>query len=296
MALSEVLWADVLDIAIPTEPFALATSNFGGYIAAPRRDYFAFDITDAELGGLRVIRDGADISLGDLFMEWTQRFRLHKDTGHTRNNPEYFLETQRRRYLCVGLQLAWPLLSLLLVGQLAVLAVPDALPHGKLPNCNDISFFMGPVDIHTVQATHRSQDELVIDYNAGRFATAAKWLRGQLVEPDDDTNDLIGMQCKNETLLWLDTMARFGSNTKHAHAHVMFGGMPRYSMEALVVSLRICDKLKGDNHLMDSMELAGQYLGMQEGWLVENLDDVSFLPHLQSGDTGSHWTQPSPLW
>ena len=62
MALSEVLWADVLDIAIPTEPLALATSNFGGYIAAPRRDYFAFDITDAEVGGLRVIRDGADIS------------------------------------------------------------------------------------------------------------------------------------------------------------------------------------------------------------------------------------------
>ena len=105
MALSEVLWADVLDIAIPTEPLALATSNFGGYISAPRRDPFAFYITIAELGGLRVIRDGADISLGDLLMEWTQRFRLHKDTGHIRNIPEYFRQTRRRRYRHVGLQL-----------------------------------------------------------------------------------------------------------------------------------------------------------------------------------------------
>ena len=101
-----------------------------------------------------------------------------------------------------------------------------------------------------MESRHRRQDIVVIDYNREQFALAAQWLRGQLADIDDGTDDVISCRSRQDTLSWLDTMAKFASSTSFANQAVMFRGVQRYTMERLVISLRLCGVLNGDAHLM----------------------------------------------
>ena len=215
LALQNLLWSNICDVAVLDCPKKLHL--FVGKLTGPTKDFFVFDKDAAWMDGVGVtLRGGERMQLTDLLDMWSQTHRTMVDHGRGRHYAPGIRRDQAR-YKCFGLQMLWHMLSLALVRKLHVLVVPQLLRFDMPPtNPFLLPYLMGSaMDMASLERRQCSED-VVIDYSRERFSIAAQWLRGQLIDIDNGTDDVIGVRSKNETLAWLDTMAKFASSTRHA--------------------------------------------------------------------------------
>ena len=109
-----------------------------------------------------------------------------------------------------------------------------------------------------------------ISFDPNKFAGAAALIRGQCFHADDGDN--LSQISQPNILAWLDTMADRCRTSPLSVGRLSQRGSRRvleFDMRRLVSAVRMADFSRDDAHLSKVLALAGDYIGLPEGWFQE---------------------------
>ena len=142
--------------------------------------------------------------------------------------------------------------------------------------------------LHHIAGTHFvwPQSQEIVDerhilkftLNPELFQDTADIIRGQQMQVDDSEEVILPVKrSKDDILYWCDSMAvhsRFELRhlLKDQHGSNVICG---YTTESLLLCLRLCNCLKGASSLRRAVVLAGEVIGLPQGWTSPDAKSVS---------------------
>ena len=259
----DVAWAHIASVMLFTEPVQVAygrgrarKERFLGDMFAVRKGKLYDDLLNAV-----VVRDGQQLVFGDAL------HGLHASGVHCFSDSPDYRGRNRSTKCLFGLHIIDEMLNLIVHSAVHDVVVP--LQRGQ--NFDVARRFLGvPADNAEGDGHHGlSLAPSKIEMNSSMFKAAADIIRG-VHHYDADDLDAISQE---EVLAWLDTMRVHASSgmqhlTRMSKAKV--DSRRRYSLEYLVMIVRLADLLRSDGQIREAITTAGRLFGFPAHWLSDD--------------------------